>query len=92
MPFWNDVDCALGIAVKTYLDDFAAPGQSLELKREKKSIYANQLIPHNLDFAADLDVAFQLFDAVYAAVQTLKDEVPDKSGWERANRYLTLRR
>lgn len=92
LPFWKDIDCALGIAVKTYLDDYTAPDQSEEYKKGKKRDYASTLIPHNINFAEDLDTAFDLFDAVFAGVQTLKDEIPDKSSWERANSYLTLRR
>lgn len=92
LPFWKDIDCALGIAVKTYLDDYAAPNLTDALKTAKKSDYATSLIPHNVDFAKDLDAAFELFDAVFAGVQVLKDEVPDISSWERANDYLKLRR
>ena len=92
LPFWHDVDCALGIAVKTYLDDYAAPNQTEEVKSSKKREYASALIPHHVDFASDLNTAFELFDAVYTGVQALKDEVPDKSGWDSAQQYLSVRR
>lgn len=92
LPFWKDIDCALGIAVKTYLDDFASPNLSEEKKDEKKKEYAATLIPHNVDFASDLDLAFGLFDSVFAGVQTLEDEIPEKSSWEKANQYLAVRR
>lgn len=92
LPFWHDIDCALGIAVKTYLDDHAAPNLSEEVKSQKKRDYAGSLIPHHVDFASDLNVAFELFDSVYAGVQALTNEVSDKSSWDSANQYLALRR
>lgn len=91
-PFWKNVDCALGIAVKTYLDDYATPNMSEEKKDEKKKEYATTLIPHQVDFPGDLDLAFDLFASVYAGVQTLGDECSDKASWEKANKFLTVRR
>lgn len=88
------MDIALGIAVKTYLDDFVKLDASKEDRHADKAKYVAKYLPHSINFAEDLDVAFQFFDAVYAGVKTLGDEIgeTDRKAWNDANAYLALRR
>lgn len=94
LPFSADVDIALGIAVKTYLDDFVKLDNSPEQREADKQIYKAKFLPQSVDFAGDLDVAFTFFDAVYDGVKTLGDEISgaDKKAWDDAKSYLAVRR
>ncbi|KAF4626125.1 hypothetical protein G7Y89_g12037 [Cudoniella acicularis] len=94
LPFSTDVDIALGIAVKTYLDDFVKLDASKEDREADKAKYVAKYLPHSVNFAEDLDVAFKFFDGVYAGVKTLGDEIgeTDRKAWDDANAYLALRR
>ena len=94
MQFAVDVDTALGIAVKTYLDDFLVLEWSPEEREKKKADYVKRFLPHSVNFAEDLDVAFKFFDAICAGVKTLKDEIndADKKAWADAEAYLEIRR
>ncbi|KAI9734469.1 MAG: hypothetical protein M1818_006858 [Claussenomyces sp. TS43310] len=92
LPFNTDVDVGLGIAVKTYLDDHSSPTFSPAEKETEKKAYAESLIPHNVNFAEDLALAFRFFDALYAAVRVLGTEVADQAVWKDASEYLAKRR
>ena len=94
LPLGTDINVGLGIAVKTYLDDYlkleTTPEQRFELKRS----YASKFLPNSVNIAEDLDVAFDVFDALYEGVKILGSEVPegDKKSWDDAKAYLALRR
>ncbi|TVY59659.1 Uncharacterized protein LSUE1_G008380 [Lachnellula suecica] len=94
LPFSADVDIALGIAVKTYLDDFVKVDLSQEERELQKSTYKRDYLPNCVDFIEDLDVAFKFFDAVHEGVKTLGGEIDqaDKQAWDAAKAYLALRR
>jgi hypothetical protein len=94
LPFSADVDIALGIAVKTYLDDFVKLDVSPEKREADKQAYKATYLPQSVDFVGDLEVAFKFFDAVYDGVKTLGDEISeaDKKAWDDAKSYLALRR
>lgn len=65
LPFINDNDCGLGIAVRTYLDDLLHQNNptSAEARAEVKS-KGKEWFQHSESFTANLDSAFQLWDAV----------------------------
>ena len=90
----TDINVGLGIAVKTYLDDFLKLETSPEQRTQLKVNYATKFLPNSVDIGEDLDVAFDLFDALYEGVKTLGSEIPeaDKKAWEDAKAYLALRR
>ncbi len=94
LQFSKDIDTGLGIAVKTYLDDFLKLEWTAEDREKNKSEYVNRYLPHSVNFREDLDVAFKFFDAVYEGVKTLKDEIgdADKGAWDAAKSYLEKRR
>lgn len=94
LQFSEDIDTALGIAVKTYLDDFLKLEWSAEDRETKKAEYVEKYLPHSVNFKEDLDVAFKFFDAVYEGVKTFGDEISeaDKNAWNLAKAYLEKRR
>ncbi|TVY39405.1 Protein MKT1 [Lachnellula subtilissima] len=94
LPFSADVDIALGIAVKTYLDDFVKLDIPAEKREQNKQEYKEKYLPNSVNFVEDLDVAFKFFDAVYEGVKTLGDEIgeADKQAWDGAKAYLAERR
>jgi hypothetical protein len=94
LPLGTDINVGLGIAVKTYLDDYVKLDTTPEQRAELKHSYAAKFLPNSVNIAEDLDVAFALFDAICEGVKTLGDEVPqaDKKAWEDAKAYLALRR
>jgi hypothetical protein len=94
LPLLTDIDAGLGIAVKTYLDDFVDLQWTKEERATKKANYGEKFLPHGVNIKEDLDVAFEFFDAVHEGVKTLGDEITaaDKRAWDDASAYLELRR
>ncbi|GAM90607.1 hypothetical protein ANO11243_086520 [Dothideomycetidae sp. 11243] len=97
LPFIRDVDCALGIAVKHYLDELSAQQdptspQSRQAIRDKGR---SSWFPHALDFSASLEYAFNLWDALFAAVKELPSNVvtnATKEEWTSVDAWLNDRR
>lgn len=89
-----DVDISLGIAVKTYLDDFIKLEWSAAQRESEKLDYVRKYLPHSKNFRTDLDIAFKFFDAIHKGVLTLGDEIKDedKVAWANAKKYLDERR
>ncbi|KAJ5050472.1 uncharacterized protein L3040_002354 [Drepanopeziza brunnea f. sp. 'multigermtubi'] len=94
LPFSKDIDTSLGIAVKTYLDDFFKLEWTPQERQDNKLEYIRKYLPHSVNFAEDLEVAFTLFDAVYEGVSALGDEIneADRKVWDSAHAYLAKRR
>jgi hypothetical protein len=67
---------------------------SPEAREADKANYVEKLLPHSVNFAEDLDVAFKFFDAVCEGVKTLGSEISDadKKAWDNAKAYLAKRR
>ncbi|KAK6951855.1 hypothetical protein Daesc_006380 [Daldinia eschscholtzii] len=93
LPFLSDTDVALGIAVKTLLDDIH-PNETAEQKAVKKQEFPGTFVPYATHFFEDLEIAFNFFDALHAGVKTLKNEVTaaDRGAWDKAALYLQQRR
>ncbi|KAI1853640.1 hypothetical protein JX266_001624 [Neoarthrinium moseri] len=94
LPFLNDTDVGLGIAVKTLLDDIQ-PTDTPEQKQAKRNDFPGKFVPFATDFFKDLQVAFAFYDAVHAGVKKLGDEQvssDDRKVWDRAAEYLSARR
>ena len=66
----------------------------MEQRQADKEKYVEKFLPHSINFAEDLDVAFNFFDAMYEGVKTLGDEMgdADKKAWNNAEGYLSKRR
>lgn len=93
LPFLTDTDVALGIAVKTFLDDIN-PNESTEQKAAKKADFPGKFVPYATNFFEDLDIACDFFNALHAGVKTLTKEMSsgDRGVWDKAAAYLQLRR
>lgn len=94
LPFLNNPDIALGIAVKTFLDDVPADMPAEERAARKKSFPEN-FVPYATHFAEDLDVAYAFFGALAEGVKALSDAemvAADRAAWETAAKYLDVRR
>ncbi|KAJ5939143.1 hypothetical protein N7466_002277 [Penicillium verhagenii] len=93
LPFIDDNDCGLGIAVRTYLDDLPLQTNptSPEARAEVKS-KGKEWFQHSESFTGNLDQAFKLWDSVYKATQSAGKEVKDAKTWDDANKWLSERR
>lgn len=88
-----DTDVALGIAVKTLLDD-VNPNDSAEVKANKKAEFPSKYVPYATNFFEDLEIAYDFFGSIHAGVKTLEKEISasDRGAWEKAAAYLKARR
>ncbi|QQK44121.1 Posttranscriptional regulation nuclease (Mkt1), putative [Penicillium digitatum] len=93
LPFIDDNDCGLGIAVRTYLDDLPlqANPTSPEARADVKA-KGKEWFQHSESFVGNLDLAFKLWDAVYAGTQSTGKEFKEAKLWEDANKWLAERR
>ncbi|KAK4870601.1 hypothetical protein LT330_004949 [Penicillium expansum] len=93
LPFIDDNDCGLGIAVRTYLDDLPlqANPTSPEARADVKA-KGKEWFQHSESFVGNLDLAFKLWDAVYAGTQSTGKEFKEAKFWEDANKWLAERR
>jgi len=94
LPFGTDINTGLGIAVKTYLDDYFKL-ETPQADREKvKGGYAEKFLPNSVNISEDLDVAFNFFNAIHEGVKTLANQIPeaDQKSWDDAKEYLAKRR
>ncbi|KAJ5433062.1 uncharacterized protein N7458_012218 [Penicillium daleae] len=93
LPFIDDNDCGLGIAVRTYLDDLPlqANPTSPEARQEVKS-KGKEWFQHSESFTGNLDLAFKLWDAVYKGTQNASKEFKEAKLWDDANKWLAERR
>ncbi|QGA18185.1 hypothetical protein EYB26_005869 [Talaromyces marneffei] len=93
LPFVNDNDCGLGIAVRTYLDDLLyQPESSSPKTREEVRAKGKEWFQHSESFEDNLDAAFTLWDAVYAASQNAPKDFKTAKVWEDANKWLASHR
>ncbi|KAJ6184600.1 XPG N-terminal [Penicillium mononematosum] len=93
LPFIDDNDCGLGIAVRTYLDDLPlqANPTSPEARADVKA-KGKEWFQHSESFIGNLELAFKLWDAVYAGTQSTGKEFKEAKFWEDANKWLAERR
>lgn len=92
MPFLHNPDIALGIAVKTLMDEL--PAGEIEKRQAKIEEFPVNFFPYATNFKEDIQLAFAFFDAIHKGVQTLNKEVSaaDKAVWSTAGKYLDQRR
>ncbi|KAI9678574.1 MAG: hypothetical protein M1817_005631 [Caeruleum heppii] len=94
LPFIDDNDCGLGIAVKSYLDELAAEPNptSPERRSEAKAKGAEAWFPHSVDMAGGLASAFRLWDAVLRGVKAADGVVTGVDTWIEVDEWLKDRR
>lgn len=93
LPFIDDNDCGLAIAVRTYLDDLPHhPEPTSQEARAEVKAKGKEWFQHSDSFSGNLDMAFRLWDAVYKGTQNAGKEFKDAKLWEDANKWLAERR
>ncbi|KAK2741084.1 hypothetical protein FQN55_008488 [Onygenales sp. PD_40] len=93
LPFIDDNNCGLGIAVRTYLDDLPQQAEPTSPKvRAETKAKGKDWFQHSESFSANLDMAFKLWDAVYQGSQKAGKEFKDAKMWEETNKWLAERR
>lgn len=96
LPFLLPSNCALSIAVKSYLDELYTDSDptAVETKSRVRETAATRYFPQSQNLVGDLYTAFGLWDAVYEGVKNsdnlLKDA--DKQLWSEVNEWLMARR
>jgi hypothetical protein len=94
LPFGTDINIGLGIAVKTYLDDYFKIETPQADREAVKGGYAEKFLPNSVNVSEDLDVAFDFFNGLHEGLKTLGDKIPapDRKAWDDAKEYLAKRR
>lgn len=96
LPFLLPNNCALGIGVKSYLDELTndADPTSADSKSRVVETVSTRYFPQSIDFPSDLRTAFALWDAVYAGVKASGTKVSqqNKTMWNETNDWLQQRR
>ncbi|OAA67029.1 xpg i-region protein [Niveomyces insectorum RCEF 264] len=94
LPFIDYSDAALGIAVKTFLDENALC-TTPEARAALKAEFPQRFVPHATHLFEDFDAAFGLVEAVYAGIETLSTsdlKAEDRVDWDKAKNYLERRK
>ena len=96
LPFLLSNNCALSIAVKSYLDEVVANADptSPETKAAVLETASTRYFPQSEDFVGDLKTAFALWDAVFEGVKGSGNLIKDseKKFWGEADGWLGARR
>jgi hypothetical protein len=96
LPFLLPNNCALGIGVKSYLDELTNDPDptSSESKARVIETVSTRYFPQSIDFDRDLRTAFSLWDAIYAGVRVSGNNVStaNKKLWTETNDWLRDRR
>jgi hypothetical protein len=97
LPFLLPNNCALSIAVKSYLDELLsndADPTSAATKARVIETASTRYFPQSVDFAGDLKTAFELWSAIFAGVKDSGSSVPESSKkvWNETNEWLSARR
>lgn len=94
LPFYEFPDAALGIAVKTFLDE-SAFDTTAEQRESRKKEFPKKFVPHALKPFEDFDVVFGLVEALQTGLATLGNnemKADAKADWDKAKKYLDRRR
>lgn len=96
LPFLLPNNCALGIGVKSYLDELTNDSDptSSESKARVIETVSTRYFPQSIDFKHDLRTAFDLWDAVFAGVKASGTKISqqNKTLWTETNEWLQARR
>ncbi|KAF3037246.1 hypothetical protein E8E12_006634 [Didymella heteroderae] len=96
LPFLLPNNCALGIGVKSYLDELTNDPDptSHESKARVIETVSTRYFPQSVDFEHDLRTAFSLWDAIFAGVKGSGNKISqqNKTLWIETNDWLKERR
>ncbi|KAK6533577.1 hypothetical protein TWF694_002514 [Orbilia ellipsospora] len=96
IPFAEDINSGLGIAVKTYLDELTNTEDptSYETRvRIQKEELIPQMFVQSVDVMADVNKAFRLWDAIMVGINSAPDNlIIDTAKFTDADKWLKARR
>jgi hypothetical protein len=97
LPFLLPNNCAMSIAVKSYLDELLsndADPTSSDTKNRVLETVSTRYFPQSLGFSSDLVTAFDLWDAIFEGVNYGGGAVPEatKKLWNETNDWLKDRK
>ncbi|EFY87968.1 XPG I-region protein [Metarhizium acridum CQMa 102] len=93
LPFLQEPDIGLGIAVRTFFDEDDA-SHSKEKRNERLEEFPKTFVPFAEALTDDFRICVDFFNALNQGMQTLgSDELPaaDKTAWSNAQAYLDAR-
>ncbi|KAH9877912.1 hypothetical protein J1614_003129 [Plenodomus biglobosus] len=97
LPFLLPNNCALSIAVKSYLDELLSNDADPTADSTKVRVVetaSTRYFPQSIDFTGDLRTAFQIWDAVYDGVKNGGNAISaaNKKLWSETDEWLAARR
>lgn len=97
LPFLLPNNCALSIAVKSYLDELLSGDADPTAPQTKVKVVetaSTRYFPQSIDFPGDLKTAFEIWDAVYDGVTHGGSVLSEGSihFWSETNTWLAARR
>ncbi|OAQ99497.1 hypothetical protein LLEC1_03728 [Akanthomyces lecanii] len=93
LPFLQEPDIGLGIAVRTFFDDDEV-GDSKETRADRLDKFPKTFVPYAEALTEDVRLVVDFVNAINQGVQTLDSkELPaeDKAAWAKAQAYLEAR-
>ncbi|KAK5993456.1 Post-transcriptional regulator MKT1-like protein [Cladobotryum mycophilum] len=93
LPFSQEPDIALGIAIQTFFDE-DEPSHTKEQRGQRLESFPSAFVPFAEALKDDFQVCLEFINALYQGVQTLDSSLlppADKAAWQRAWNYLDAR-
>ncbi|KAL7271158.1 hypothetical protein RUND412_006108 [Rhizina undulata] len=96
LPFIDEVNAGLGIAVKTYLDELSSDvGPDFAAQKEIQKKNMPMMFAQAADVVDDLGLAFKVWDAIIVGIKTLREAgefVNESKAFLAADEWLAKRR
>ncbi|KAI9733347.1 MAG: hypothetical protein M1834_003431 [Cirrosporium novae-zelandiae] len=93
LPFLDENNCLMGIAVRAYLDDLAgSETPTLPASKQVSIGKCKEWFQFANDISSSLNTAFRLWDAVCKSCETIGNESKEEGEWTQANKWLANRR
>lgn len=93
LPFLQEPDIGLGIAVRTFFDDDEV-GDSKETRADRLDKFPKTFVPYAEALTEDVRLVADFVYAINQGLQTLDNKelaVEDKAAWAKAQAYLEAR-
>ncbi|XWX02034.1 hypothetical protein V2A60_010066 [Cordyceps javanica] len=93
LPFLQEPDIGLGIAVRTFFDDDEV-GDSKQVRANRLEEFPKTFVPYAEALTEDMRLVVDFVNAVNQGLQTLDSKelaVEDKTAWAKAQAYLDAR-